>query len=206
LSLDISDREGSYLLRELTNASKPVKRAMAFIDGGYLRSLCKQLFDTENINFAGLALKIRGTFSICYVGQFQLDLIRIYYYDAIVKAKHPKYEAQKEYFDSIYKAPLYAVRLGNLVESSKEGFRQKGVDILMATDVLTKAYRNQYDTGIFLMGDRDFIPLIEAVNDAGKETVCIYYSPNTSEELLRSFDMSIGLGKSEIMDLLKKSC
>lgn len=44
----------------------------------------------------------------------------------------------------------------------------------MATDALTKAYRNQYNTAIFIVGDGDFIPLIEAVNDAGKKTICIY--------------------------------
>ena len=55
-----------------------------------------------------------------------------------------------------------------------------------------------------MLGDRDFIPLIKAVNDAGKKTVCIYYHPNSPKELVRSFDMSMGLGKSEIKDLLKK--
>lgn len=204
LSLDKSERERSLTLRELIDVSKPLERTMAFIDGGYLRSLCKKLFSTENISFTMVASKIREAFSICLVGQFQPDLIRIYYYDAIVEANHPDYRVQKQYFDAIYNAPLFTVRLGNLIESQKGGFRQKGVDILMSTDVLTKAYRNQYDTGIFLMGDRDFVPLIEAVNDAGKKTVCIYYPPNTSKELLRSFDMSMGLGKSEIKDMLKK--
>lgn len=204
MSLDISEFRRDLRLQELIDASRPLKRTMAFIDGGYLRSLCMKLFDTDDIDFSRVASKIRQVFSICYERQFQLDLIRIYYYDAIVKETRPQYKAQREYFDSIYNAPLYAVRLGNLIESSKEGFRQKGVDILMATDVLTKAYRNQYDTGIFLMGDRDFVPLIEAVNDAGKETVCICYSSNTAKELERSFDMLKGLGESEIKDMLKK--
>lgn len=203
VSLDKSHLQSMAALKELIDASRPIQHVMAFIDGGYLRALCKQLYNTDKIAFERLGLKIREAFRICLVGQFQLDLIRIYYYDAIVEPTHEEYKAQKEYFDSI-RAPLFTVQLGYLIPSPKEGFRQKGVDILMAIDALTKAYRNQYDTGIFLLGDRDFIPLIKAVNDAGKKTVCIYYPPNSPKELVRSFDMSMGLGKSEIKDLLKK--
>lgn len=195
----------SGMLKELLDVSKPLERTMCFIDGGYLQSTCKKLFGHDKIDFAKVGSKLREAFQICLVGQFQIDLIRIYYYDAIVEATHQDYHSQKQYFNSVYDAPLYSVRLGSLVESPKVGFRQKGVDILMSTDVLTKAYRNQYGAGIFLMGDRDFVPLIEAVNDAGKKTVCVYYPPFTSEELLKTFDMSIGLGKSEIEDLLEKS-
>jgi uncharacterized LabA/DUF88 family protein len=205
LSLNETEFKRDIQHRELIDTTKPLKHTMAFIDGGYLRSLCKTLYDTDNINFRKVTSMIRTGFSACYERQFQLDLIRIYYYDAIVEATHSGYKAQREYFEAIHDdASLYVVKLGNLVESPKVGFRQKGVDILMATDVLTKAYRNQYDTGIFLMGDRDFVPLIEAVNDAGKGTICIHYPPNTSRELLRGFDMSRGLEKSDIKWLLEK--
>jgi uncharacterized LabA/DUF88 family protein len=199
-----SRHEKNRMLKELIDASKPLERTMAFIDGGYLRTLCREICGNENIDFTKVMWKIREAFSICLIGQFQLDLIRIYYYDAIVNGKHPEYDAQKAYFDSVLKAPLFKLRLGRLIDSLKEGPRQKGVDILIATDVLTKAYRNQYDTGIFLMGDGDFVPLIEAVNDAGKKTICIYGPRNTSKDLVESFDMSMMVGESEIQDLLKK--
>ena len=201
--LDETHIQNMGMMERIVDVSKPIQHVMAFIDGGYLRALCKQLYGTDNLNFERLGLKIREAFQICLVGQFQLDLIRIYYYDAIVESDHEKYEAQKEYFDSI-RAPLFSVQLGNLIPSPKEGLRQKGVDVLMAIDALTKAYRNQYDVGMFLLDDRGFIPLINAVNDAGKKTIGIYYPPDSAKELLRSFDMSIGLGNSEIKDLSKK--
>lgn len=68
----------------------------------------------------------------------------------------------------------------------------------MSIDALTKAYRNQYDTGMFMMGDRDFVPLIEAVKDAGKRTICVYYPPDTSEDLVRTFDMRIQFREDDI--------
>jgi uncharacterized LabA/DUF88 family protein len=204
LSLDKSERERSKLLRELIDVSKPLERTMAFIDGGYLRRLCRDICPSERINFMKVFLKIREVFSVCLTNQFQLDLIRVYYYDAIPEGKHPEYDTYKAYFDEVKNTPLFKLRLGRLVDSQKEGLRQKGVDILMSTDVLTKAYRNQYDTGIFVIGDGDFIPLIEAVNDAGKKTICLYGPRNTSEDLVESFDMSMMLGESEIRDLMEK--
>lgn len=132
-------------------------------------------------------------------------MIRIYYYDAIVDAGHADYERQRKYFDSIAdQHPFYTVKLGNLVESSNKGFKQKGVDILMSVDAITKAYTDQYDVGIFLMGDRDFIPLIEAVKDSGKKTMCMYYPANSSNDLIRTFDMRDALDQNNIKLLVKK--
>ena len=59
----------------------------------------------------------------------------------------------------------------------------------MSVDAITKAYLDQYDVGIFLMGDADFKPLIEAVKDVGKKTMCLYYPENAAKELTRTFDM-----------------
>lgn len=189
-------------MEKLIEVSKPMERAMGFIDGGYLRQTCTKLFGQNEIDFLKVGNKIREAFDTCLVNQFQLDLIRIYYYDAIVDADMPEYAQQKKYIDEIYNAPLYNVRLGRLIKSPKAGFRQKGVDILISTDVLTKAYLHQYETAIFIMGDRDFVPLIEAVNDAGKKTICIYYTANASKDLIKTFDMSVGIGKESLRDLL----
>ncbi len=205
ISIENGVRKDIRLLEELINVSKPLQRVMVFIDGGYLRALCKQFFNTDQINFTKVGFKILETFEICSTGQFRPDLIRIYYYDAIVNKSHKDYNVQKQYFDIIHKAPLFTIRLGNLIVSPKDGFRQKGVDILMAIDAITKAYRNQYDAGIFLLGDRDFIPLIEAVNDTGKKTIGIYYFQTVPEDLKRSFDMSRGLTNRDINDLLMKT-
>lgn len=105
-------------IKELIDASKPLERTMVFIDGGYLRCLCKDLFGNDN-RFLKVFWKIREAFSICLVGQFQLDLIRVYYYDGIVDKKSSEYDSQSDYFDLVRETPLFKVRLGRLVESSK---------------------------------------------------------------------------------------
>ena len=44
----------------------------------------------------------------------------------------------------------------------------------MAIDSLTMAYQDIYDSGLFLLGDRDFIPLIEAIKATGKRLTDFY--------------------------------
>ena len=180
---------------------KPFERVIIFIDGGYLRKLCKDFFGHDNINFKKLGLALIHRFNKLSNYPFQANLIRIYYYDAIVDKEHSDYETQRKYFESINKELFYTVRLGDLVQSSKKKFKQKGVDILMAIDALAKAYENQYDLGIFVVGDRDFVPLVKAVKDAGKKTLCLAYIPNSSSELLSTFDMRLPLNKKHMAEI-----
>ncbi|GIS30707.1 MAG: hypothetical protein Ct9H90mP2_10900 [Dehalococcoidia bacterium] len=45
---------------------------------------------------------------------------------------------------------------------------EKGVDVLLATDLVLNSVKNKYDTAIIVSGDGDFFPAIEAVKKEGK--------------------------------------
>ena len=184
---------------------KPFEKVMVFIDGGYFRELYRKHCGNESINFENLlGLLVQG-FDHHPNNRFQANLIRAYYYDAIVDKNEPEYDAQKQYFDAIFETYPYTIRLGRLVKSSDKGFKQKGVDILMAVDAIGKAYQNHYDTGIFLLGDADFIPLIKGVKDAGKKTMLVYHKTNSSKELIKTFDMHSFLEESALKMCMKQS-
>ena len=187
-----------------TSTPKPLQRIMGFVDGGYLRKLCKDYWDgKECTGFDILYHFIHTTFDNYKTDRvrdnvFRGDIIRIYFYDAKVDSNHPDFIKQEKYFDFIAdNYPFFTVRLGKLVKSNK-GYKQKGVDILMSIDAITKAYLDQYDVGVFVMGDADFKPLIEAVKDIGKKTMCIYYPPSSAKELTRVFDMRAPLDIEDI--------
>ena len=184
--------------------SKPFERVIVFIDGGYLRELCKDHYGHDKIDFKKLRLWLISYFNRLPKYPFQANLIRIYYYDAIVDKTHQDYDAQKKYFESIEKERFYTVRLGELVKSSKKKRKQKGVDVQMAIDALAKAYQDQYELGIFAIGDQDFIPLINAVKDAGKKTLCFAHHPSSSHELLKTFDTRIYFTPKDMKDWLKE--
>ena len=180
---------------------------MVFIDGGYLRALCKGYFGKDAIHFSIFLTDLIGHFNTLERYPFQANLVRMYYYDAIVvDKKHAEYDAQKEYFEKpeFDDCPHLTIRLGELVESSNKGFKQKGVDTMMAIDALTKAYLDQYDVAIFLVGDRDFIPLIDAVKEAGKKALFIADPQSCSKELRRHFDEGWTIKKEDIANWLTK--
>lgn len=164
---------------------------MIFIDGGYLRKNLCDSFGDDNIDFGELLDILLNWYNSLPSYLFQANLIRAYYYDAIVSEEDKEFAKQKEYFKSVTNPFSFTVRLGRLVRSSKKKFKQKGVDILMAIDALSKAYENHYDTAIFVLGDRDFLPLVEAVKDAGKKTIGVFWISNVASELLAAFDYRI---------------
>lgn len=183
--------------------SMPFERVMVFVDGAYLRRRCEEFGGHDNIKWGRLSWTFIRMFNTYGENPFNANLIRIYFYDAIVPDGDPDRLKEKEYFDNIDRNYAFKVRLGKHVKSSKGKDRQKGVDILMAIDALTKAYQNQYETGMFMLEDADFKPLIDAVKDAGKKTVGIYYKTTCPKDLARSFDMGIWLSKDNFKGFLK---
>lgn len=178
---------------------KPLERVMIFIDGGYLRKLFLDLFGDDNIDFFRLRGYLLDLYNRTPINPFQANLIRVYYYDGIVDSKEREYDQQRDYFDSLrLKYFFLTVRLGEAVKTSAGTLRQKGVDILMAIDTLTMAYRNYYDTALFVLGDRDFIPLIEAVKNAGKKTYSFSFIEKVPKELTQAFDFRFGFTRKEM--------
>jgi uncharacterized LabA/DUF88 family protein len=80
------------------------------------------------------------------------DLIRVYYYDAIAE----KQSSSDTRLQKIQATDHYELRLGRLKDDGKGRSRQKGVDTLIAIDMISKAYENHYDVAILIAGDDDF--------------------------------------------------
>jgi uncharacterized LabA/DUF88 family protein len=53
------------------------------------------------------------------------------------------------------------------VFKKREG-RSKGVDISLATEVLSNAYKDNYDVAVLVAGDADYVPMVEEVKRQGK--------------------------------------
>ncbi len=66
----------------------------------------------------------------------------------------------------------------------------KRVDISLTTDMLIHSFRNVYDAAILVAGDEDFVPVIEAIKNAGKYVVLWFWdeSNGLSPHLKRAAD------------------
>jgi len=59
----------------------------------------------------------------------------------------------------------------------------KGEDILLACDMVKGAYSNHYDVAILVTGDGDFVPAVQAVQDAGKPVIVAAFHSSLSQAL-----------------------
>ena len=55
-----------------------------------------------------------------------------------------------------------------IFRKAKNRSATKGVDIALTTDLLSNAYRNNYDVAVLIAGDGDYVPLVEDVKRLGK--------------------------------------
>lgn len=197
-------------------------RVMVFIDAGYLRSNFKSIFGNDDIKYSNLAhALVRDT----SYGNLEPHLVRAYYYDGIASIKQidsmsdngedehvigtaldilqDKEHEQEEYVEKIRKIDLFDVRLGQSILLTTGGikqrenwiFRQKGVDALIAVDMITKAYQNQYDVAVLISGDGDLIPVVDAVKSIGPRITGAYFERHIKKELEYTFDKRITITK-----------
>jgi uncharacterized LabA/DUF88 family protein len=177
------------------------RRVMIFEDGGYLRKIFHDLFCNDRINFLELASYLTGHTSSSHIRGI---LQRVYYYDAIIDPSddQEEYNKQNQYLENIREYNFHEVKTGRLIKT-KESYKQKGVDVLLAIDMITKAYHDQYDIAILVAGDDDFIDVVKAVKDgAGKLVYGAFYPKTASKRLINCFDMRIQLNE----EILKTFC
>lgn len=109
-------------------------------------------------------------------------VIRTYYYTA-VQGDHPKVE---EVAAMLKQAGVAAPR----VFKKAKGQRSKGVDISLATDMLTHAHRHHFDIAVLVGGDGDFVPLVQAVQAEGRGVHLWYIPDGVSEALVQAVDQA----------------
>ncbi|MGC8692603.1 MAG: NYN domain-containing protein, partial [Thermoplasmata archaeon] len=66
--------------------------------------------------------------------------------------------------------------------------KQKGVDILLATEMLTFAFRNNYDAAILCSGDQDFLPVLKEIKDLGKRIFVFGFESSVAFKLKNEAD------------------
>jgi uncharacterized LabA/DUF88 family protein len=163
---------------------------MYFIDGEYLKQSFQDINKSENIDYQNLPYKLNNIFFGSGRG-IQGEIVRVYYYDAQCEPGEADYEDQLTFFNKLDGVDFYETRRASLVRKGKDKGRreQKGVDVLISVDMMSKAYEDHYDIAIVIMGDRDFLPLIKSIkNLTGKRVFGVVFEGHYSPELALAFD------------------
>jgi len=110
-------------------------RVMIYIDGSNVYHSLKSVFGYTNLDFEAFCKKLAR----------RRQLVRVYYYNAPVDhTKEPeRYKEQQTFFNRMRRIPYLEVRLGRLVYRNWPAERayEKGIDVKMATDMLTHAFQ-----------------------------------------------------------------
>ncbi len=117
----------------------------------------------------------------------QLEYKKKEYLFYIDKQKR-NFEGQKKLFEELENNSFIDIRSTPLKQSKGEVY-QKGVDVLMATDLIHLAHTNAYDIAIILSGDTDLIEAVRLIKNLGKTVIIISYHTPGEPELSNISDL-----------------
>jgi len=155
------------------------EKVAIFIDGG-------------NMFYATSGLKLKINYKkLVNILRKDRWLLRAYFYTGVPSGDLP--EELKEQFR---RQQGFLKELQNLgikvktmpLKKTPEGYIEKGIDILIATDMVSLAFKNAYDTAILVSGDSDFVPVVEKIQELGKRVENAAFRKTSSYELRRVCD------------------
>ena len=116
-------------------------------------------------------------------------MYRTYYYNVLRDPdRNPQaYQDQQKFLSALYSTPYLEVRLGE-AKMRGETAVEKGIDIMLATDLLRFAWNDLYDVAILVSGDGDFSYAVKAVKDVGKHVEIAAFPANLSWDLVHVAD------------------
>ncbi|MBF8299171.1 MAG: hypothetical protein HW397_220 [Dehalococcoidia bacterium] len=167
-------------------------RVTIFIDGSNLYHSLEENCGRADLDFSSFAKKLVG----------DRELHRIYYYNILQdpEKKGQAYQDQQKFLASLYTIRYLEIRLGTS-KFRGDVMVEKGVDIMMATDLLQYAWQGVYDTAILVTGDGDFIYAVQAVKNFGKYVEIAAFPANLSWDLAQVADDRHFLDRDFFSDL-----
>lgn len=162
-----------------------VFQAYAYVDGAYLRAEGAQL----SVPYPNPRMVVHWIVeSVQSIGGRVL-LRRTSYYDAEPsdQSSIPVVEQYWQFVENQFDTEL---RFG---EARGRPKRQKGVDVLLAVDMLSASSRQLFDVAILVSGDADFVPLIREVRRHGVTVVVAGVRSTTARELQIAADRFVPL-------------
>ena len=155
------------------------ERVAVFIDGSNLYHALRANFTRYDLKFADFIKKLCG-------GR---HLFRAYYYNVLQdpSQRAEAYREQQEFLSALRETPYLEVRLGG-TKLSQGIHVEKGIDVMLVTDLLQFAWRDRYDVALLVSGDADFAYALQAIKNMGKYVEVAYFESNVSRDILEVAD------------------
>lgn len=167
-------------------------RVVIFIDGSNFYHALEQNCGRADVDFTRFAQRLAG----------DRRIVRIYYYNVIQDVtRNPEgYREQQKFLTSLFDTPYLEVRLGTT--RSREGVTvEKGVDVMLAVDLVSYGANHIYDTAIVVSGDADYAYAVQTVKNMGRLVELAAFESNASKDLLLVVDNRHFLDRNFFKDL-----
>jgi len=164
----------------------PRERVQLFIDGSNLYHGLKAECDSVKLDYLKFSELLAN----------KRKLIRTNYYISTIDATRDSAKAiqQQRFLGALRHVPYVTIRTRPLTYKNDIPV-EKGVDILIATDMLTGALRDCYDTAVLVSGDGDFAPVLDEIKRAGKQVENAAFRSSRSDALISASDLFVELSK-----------
>ena len=151
-------------------------KAAILIDGAYLEMLMIKEHNRAQVDYHKLAIGLVKKVSRL-VGA-HIELLRTYYYHALPWApiepndeELDRVNKKRGFFHRLEYLPRFTVKLGRtqrvLNDDGSTTFQQKGVDVMLAADMVHLAATHIVEHIILLAPDADYVPAVRLVKDMG---------------------------------------
>ncbi len=167
-------------------------RVAIFIDGSNLYHALRANFSRYDLKFAEFISKLCGS----------RHLFRAYYYNVLQdpSQRPDAYREQQEFLNNLRETPYLEARLGST--KLAQGIPvEKGIDVMLVTDLLHFAWNDLYDVAVLVSGDSDFAYALQAVKNVGKYVEVAYFESNVSRDLLDVADNKHLLDRNFLKEL-----
>lgn len=163
----------------MTGIGQDSHRIAIFIDGSNLYHALEQSCGRTDLDFAAFIRWLANGRS----------LFRTYYYNILQdeKRRPTDYRDQQRFLQALYQIPYLETRFGSIRYRDGQ-MVEKGVDVMLATDLLYYAWQDFYDVGILVSGDGDFAYALQNAKNMGKYVQVVAFESNQSPDLWQVAD------------------
>lgn len=176
------------------------KRCIVLIDGSnfYFKLKDLKLHNLLLFDFSSFVKKLAKNCKIVkctyYIGKIRTDGTK----------KTSKLHADQQKLFEHLKKNKVNYSLGYLLKSDGE-FREKGVDVNIAVDILVATYENLADRIIIVSSDTDLLPAIKKAKEKGKTVEYVGFSHKVSMAMLANCSESALLKKEDLEPYVLKN-
>lgn len=155
---------------------------MVFVDGSNLLvELSKELaipFRAEHLPSPAIAIAKKLIQRAITLGPRPFDLVRLYWFGSCAGDDNKIFEASQR---------LRSFEFEPLLFKSKNG-KEKGVDIALATVMLANAFSQNFDFGLLVSGDEDYVTLVNETKRHGPAIHGAFFESGLSPILRLALD------------------